>query len=124
MNARTGPAPDSVFGAGSVGEVSGQVSGRVFASCSQIGLYGPASGGMTPRTARTSAQGDRSCAACGAARHRSSPEKICRKNRNTFSVSRKIDAASNGAVVMSCECRIRWKSNMVKPAKMTRPSTE
>ena len=52
------------------------------------------------------------------------PEKICRKNRNTFRMSRKIDAARNGAELMSVEVRIRWKSNMVKPAKMTSPSTE
>jgi hypothetical protein len=54
----------------------------------------------------------------------SSREKICRKNRKTFRMSRKIDAASKGAELMSRESRIRWKSNMVKPAKMTRPSTE
>jgi len=53
-----------------------------------------------------------------------SPEKISRKNRNTFSTSRKIDAASNGAAAMSVLVRSRWKSNMVNPAKMTRPSTE
>jgi len=59
--------------------------------------------------------------------HRSAPcvpEKISRKNRNTFSTSRKIDAARNGAEVMSALVRSRWKSNMVNPAKMTRPSTE
>ena len=58
-------------------------------------------------SAQTPAPDGRPYAACGAARHRSSPEKICRKNRNTFSMSRKIDAASNGAVLMSCERRIR-----------------
>ena len=57
--------------------------------------------------------------------HRSCPpEKISRKNRNTFRMSRKIDAARNGAEVMSWLVRSRWKSNMVNPAKMTRPSTE
>ena len=57
--------------------------------------------------------------------HRSCPpEKISRKNRNTFSTSRKIDAARNGAELMSVLVRSRWKSNMVNPAKMTRPSTE
>ncbi len=56
--------------------------------------------------------------------HRSPPEKISRKNRNTFSTSRKIDAARNGAAVMSLLVRSRWKSNMVNPAKMTRPRIE
>ena len=56
--------------------------------------------------------------------HRSSLEKICRKNRKTFSTSRKIEAASSGAAVMSALVRSRWKSNMVNPAKITRPSTE
>jgi hypothetical protein len=40
-------------------------------------------------------------------------EKICRKNRKTFRMSRKIDAASRGADLMSRDRRIRWKSNMV-----------
>jgi hypothetical protein len=53
-----------------------------------------------------------------------SPLKISRKNRKTFRMSRKIDAARNGAVVTSELVRSRWKSNMVNPAKMTRPSTE
>ena len=39
-------------------------------------------------------------------------------------MSRKIDAASNGAESTSVERRSRWKSIMVKPAKITRPSTE
>jgi hypothetical protein len=52
------------------------------------------------------------------------PEKISRKNRNTFSTSRKIDAARNGAEVMPALVRSRWKSNMVNPAKMTRPRME
>ena len=52
------------------------------------------------------------------------PEKICRKNRKTFRTSRKIDAARKGAEAMSLERRSRWKSNMVKPAKITRPITE
>jgi hypothetical protein len=43
----------------------------------------------------------------------SSREKICRKNRKTFRMSRKIDAASKGAELMSRERRIRWKSNIV-----------
>ena len=56
--------------------------------------------------------------------YRSEPEKISRKNRKTFSTSRKIEAASSGAAVMSVLVRRRWKSNMTNPAKMTRPSTE
>ena len=40
-------------------------------------------------------------------------EKICRKNRKTFRMSRKIDAASRGAELTSRDSRIRWKSNMV-----------
>ncbi len=55
---------------------------------------------------------------------RSSWVKICRKNRNTFKMSRKIDAASSGAEATSVLVRARWKSNRVNPAKMTRPSTE
>jgi mannose-6-phosphate isomerase len=51
------------------------------------------------------------------------PEKISRKNRKTLSTSRKIEAASNGAEAISVLVRRRWKSNMVNPAKMTRPST-
>ena len=54
----------------------------------------------------------------------SPPEKICTKNRKTFRTSRKIEAARKGAELMSPERRSRWKSNMVKPAKITRPSTE
>jgi hypothetical protein len=68
----------------------------------------------------------------GARRARGSPrprsqllrEKIRRKNRNTFRMSRKIDAASSGADLMSFEVRNRWKSTIVKTAKMTRPMTE
>jgi len=41
------------------------------------------------------------------AHHRSPPEKICRKNRNTFSTSRKIEAASSGAAAMSVLVRSR-----------------
>ena len=52
------------------------------------------------------------------------PEKIRRKNRNTFRMSRKIDAASKGAELMSWDRRSRWKSNMVKAAKIARPSSE
>src|SRR5450755_4396131 len=48
----------------------------------------------------------------------SPPEKICTKNRKTFRTSRKIEAASKGAELMSAELRSRWKSNMVKPAKI------
>jgi len=59
-----------------------------------------------------------------ATRYRSLLEKIRRKNRNTFSTSRKIEAASSGAEVMSLERRSRWKSTIVKPAKMTRPRIE
>jgi hypothetical protein len=53
-----------------------------------------------------------------------SREKIRRKNRNTFSTSRKIDAAISGAEARSVERRRRWKSTTVSPAKITRPSTE
>ena len=53
-----------------------------------------------------------------------SPEKICRKNRKTFRMSRKIEAASTGAEARFFPVRSRWKSNMVKPANITRPSTE
>ena len=56
--------------------------------------------------------------------YRSPPEKISKKNKNTFSTSRKIEAASRGAVSVSVLVRSRWKSNMVNPAKMTRPRTE
>ena len=52
------------------------------------------------------------------------PEKIVRKNRKTFRMSRKIDAARIGAEARSALVRSRWKSNMVNPAKMSRPSTE
>jgi hypothetical protein len=52
------------------------------------------------------------------------PEKIRRKNRNTFSASRKMLAAISGAESRSVERRRRWKSNIVRPAKMTRPITE
>jgi hypothetical protein len=52
------------------------------------------------------------------------PEKIVRKNRKTFRMSRKIEAASSGAELMSVLRRSRWKSNMVNPAKMTRPMME
>jgi hypothetical protein len=37
---------------------------------------------------------------------------ICRKNRNPFRMSGKIDAASKDLELMSRESRIRWKSNM------------
>src|SRR3984885_8724549 len=58
-------------------------------------------------------------------RHRlSPPEKISRKNRKTFRMSRKIEAAISGASVTSAFLRTRWKSNMVNRAKITRPSTE
>ena len=60
----------------------------------------------------------------GAAQSLPEPEKIRRKNRKTFRTSRKMDAARKGAEAMSLERRSRWKSNMVKPAKITRPSTE
>jgi hypothetical protein len=43
----------------------------------------------------------------------SRPETMDRKNRKTFEMSRKIDAARDGAEVMSWVCRSRWKSNMV-----------
>jgi ABC-2 type transport system ATP-binding protein len=51
-------------------------------------------------------------------------EKSRRKNRNTFSASRKIDAAISGAESMSVERRSRWKSDMVRPAKTTSPMIE
>ncbi len=51
-------------------------------------------------------------------------EKIRRKNRNTFSASRKIEAAISGAESRSFERRSRWKSNMVRPAKITSPRIE
>ena len=49
--------------------------------------------------------------------------KIVRKKRKTLRMSRKIDAASNGATRMSLDFRRRWKSIIVKPAKITNPST-
>ena len=52
----------------------------------------------------------------------SPPAKICRKNRNTLSTSRKIEAASSGAARMSFVFLNRWKSYIVKPAKITRPT--
>jgi len=52
------------------------------------------------------------------------PPKIRRKNRNTFSASRKIDAAISGAEVMSFDRRSRWKSTIVKAAKITSPRIE
>jgi hypothetical protein len=51
-------------------------------------------------------------------------EKIRRKNWTTFSASRKIDAAISGAEPRSVERRSRWKSDMVRPAKITSPRTE
>jgi hypothetical protein len=54
----------------------------------------------------------------------SSREKIDKKNEKTFRMSRKIDAASRGAELISRERRIRWKSYMVRPAKISSPSTE
>jgi hypothetical protein len=56
--------------------------------------------------------------------HRSFLEKSCRKNWNTFSASRKIDAAISGAESISFERRSRWKSDMVRPAKITSPRIE
>jgi len=41
-----------------------------------------------------------------------------------LSRSRKIDAAMRGADAMFFERRRRWKSNMISPAKITRPRTE
>jgi hypothetical protein len=52
------------------------------------------------------------------------PLNSCRKNSNTFSASRKMDAAINGAESVSEVRRSRWKSNMVTPAKMTKPRME
>src|SRR5580658_8191522 len=72
--------------------------------------------------ADTSFPGSPRC--CSGSGHRSSWVKICRKNRNTFRMSRKIDAASNGAEATSVLVRARWKSNRMNPAKITRPSTE
>src|SRR6266496_263324 len=51
------------------------------------------------------------------------PLKMDKNNTNTLRTSRKIDAASSGAVRMSFACRSRWKSNRISPAKMTRPAT-
>jgi hypothetical protein len=51
-------------------------------------------------------------------------EKSRRKNRNTLSASRKIEAAISGAESMSVERRSRWKSDMVRPAKTTSPMIE
>ena len=48
-------------------------------------------------------------------------ENSCRKKLNTFSASRKIDAAISGAESTSEVSRSRWKSNMVRPAKITSP---
>src|SRR5208337_2373361 len=56
--------------------------------------------------------------------HLSFLEKICRKNWNTFSASRKIDAAISGAESISFERRSRWKSDIVRPAKITSPRIE
>ena len=47
--------------------------------------------------------------------------KIDSSSRKTFRMSRKIDAASSGAALMSWALRSRWKSYIVKPAKITRP---
>ena len=55
---------------------------------------------------------------------RDPPEKMARKNRNTFRMSRKIEAASRGAEATSVLRRSRWKSNMVNAAKMTSPIIE
>ena len=46
-----------------------------------------------------------------------------RKRRNTLRTSRKIEAARSGAVRMSSVRRSRWKSYIVRPAKMPRPAT-
>ena len=56
-------------------------------------------------------------------RHQRFREKMRRKNRKTFRTSRKIDAASSGAESMSRTRRRRWKSNIVKPANTTSPSS-
>src|SRR5689334_6491064 len=45
-------------------------------------------------------------------------------SRKMLRMSRKIDAASVGAVRMSLALRSRWKSYAVSPAKMTRPAME
>jgi hypothetical protein len=52
------------------------------------------------------------------------PPNSWRKNENTLSASRKIDAAMSGAESRSVDRRSRWKSTMVRPAKMTRPRIE
>ena len=52
------------------------------------------------------------------------PPKPDSSRRNTLRMSRKIDAASSGAVLMSLLRRRRWKSNAINPAKMMRPTTE
>ena len=52
------------------------------------------------------------------------PPNSCRKNENTLSASRKIDAAISGAESISVDRRSRWKSTMVRPAKTTSPRIE
>ena len=47
--------------------------------------------------------------------------KIESRSRKTFRMSRKIQAARSGAALMSLVLRSRWKSNIVKPAKITSP---
>ena len=60
------------------------------------------------------------CVACS---YSASPPKIVRKKRKMLRTSRKIDAASWGALLMSSLRRRRWKSKIVKPAKITSPRT-
>ena len=44
-----------------------------------------------------------------------------RKNWKTLRMSRKIEAAISGALVSSFASRSRWKSDIVRPAKITSP---
>lgn len=50
------------------------------------------------------------------------PEKICRKNRKTFRMSRKMEAASNGADSTSDDRRSLWKSMTIGPTKIASPA--
>lgn len=50
------------------------------------------------------------------------PPKMERKNWKTLRMSRKIDAARSGALAMSFVVLSRWKSTIVKPAKITSPA--
>src|SRR5512132_1235703 len=49
--------------------------------------------------------------------------KRLRKNWKTLRMSRKIEAASSGALSISFLTRSRWKSYITRPAKITNPSS-